>query len=130
MNQPIDSAFREVVPPAPPPELRLRTLQAAKKAVRGDRRHDIWSLAWSSSIIRLGWACSVAALIFGHIVIGSKVQSTSGSTLGPVLTTMVSDTELAEVFDCERITIELPGWEIEVLRNDADETQKENEVQP
>jgi hypothetical protein len=77
-------------------------------------REDIWSWLWRSRPFRFAWATSVAALLFGHIVIGTRAPSGPTDTIRPLLAAATIRDELAEVIDVERVTIELPGWEIQV----------------
>jgi hypothetical protein len=100
------------VPPGPPPELRIRTLQAARAAMTVDGSDDIWSRLWRSRPFRLAWATSVAVLLYGHIVIGAGAPSGPADTIRPLLAAAAIHDELAEVVDVEHVTIELPGWEI------------------
>lgn len=75
---------------------------------------DLWTRIWRSRTAHLAWAASVAALLFGHIIIGVGATSGPADTLRPVLAAAAMRDELAEVIDVERVTIELPGWEIRV----------------
>ena len=81
-----------------------------------DGRDDIWLRLWRSRQIRVAWATSVAALLFGHIVIGSGAGARPGpeDTIRPLMAAAAIRDELAEVIDMERVTIDLPGWEIQV----------------
>jgi len=78
---------------------------------------DIWSRLWKSRPIRLAWAASVAVLLFGHMVIGTGAPSGPPDTLRPVMAAAGLRDELAKVIDVERVTIELPAWEIRVSRD-------------
>jgi len=79
-------------------------------------RDDIWSRLWRSRSIRLAWAASVAVLLFGHIVIGAGALSGPADTIRPLMAAAALRDELAEVMDVERVTTELPGWEIQASR--------------
>ena len=114
MNQPLDPISEGLAPPVPPPELRVSTLQAARAAMTANGRADIWLRLWRSRPIRLVWASSVAALLFGHIVIGAGAPSGPADTIRPVMAAAAIHHELAEVIDVERVTIELPAWEIRI----------------
>lgn len=114
MNQTLDPMREGLAPPVPPAELRVRTLSEARAAMTVNGRDDIWVRLWRSQPIRLIWATSVAALLFGHIVIGAGVPSGPADTIRPVMAAAAIRDELAEVIDVERITIEVPGWEIQV----------------
>ncbi len=85
-------------------------------------RTDIWLTLWRSRPIRLVWASSVAALIFGHIVVGTGAPSGPADTIRPVMAAAAIRDELAEVIDVERLIIELPAWEIRISR-DRGETE-------
>lgn len=119
MKRPLDPMSEGLAPPVPPPELRDRTLQAARAAMRLNGRDDIWLRLWRSRPIRFAWATSVAALLFGHIVIGAGAGARPGpeGTIRPVMAAAAIRDELAEVINMERVTIELPGWEIQVSRD-------------
>ena len=117
MNQPLDPMSKGLAPPAPAPELRVSTLRAARAAMTANGRTDIWLRLWRSRPIRLVWASSVAALLFGHIVIGVGAPSGPADTYRPVMAAAAIDHELAEVIDVERVTIELPAWEIRISAN-------------
>jgi len=104
----------DFVPPSPPPELRRRTLAAARLAMEQAEQSDLWTRIWRSRTAHLAWAASVAALLFGHIVIGVGAASGPAETLRPVMAAAATRDELAEVIDVERVTVELPGWEIRV----------------
>ena len=114
MNHPVDPMSDGLTPPAPPSGLRLRTLQAARKAMAENGRDDIWWRLWGSPQIRLAWASSVAVLLFGHIVIGAGTPSGPANTVRPMMAAAAAYGELAGIIDMERVTIELPGWEIDV----------------
>jgi len=114
MKQPLDPMSGGLGPPVPPPELRDRALQAARAAMTANGRTDIWLRLWRSRPIRLVWASSVAALLFGHIVIGAGAPSGPADTIRPVMAAAAINQELAEVIDVERVTIELPAWEIRI----------------
>lgn len=113
MNQTLEPMREGLAPPVPPAELRVRTLHAARAAMTMNGRDDIWSLLWRSRPIRLAWATSVAALLFGHIVIGAGASSGPADTIRPLMAAAAIHDELAEVIDVERVTIELPRWEIQ-----------------
>lgn len=117
MTNPSSKLTEGLVPPGPPPELRHRALAAARAAMTVNGRDDIWSRLWRSRPIRLAWATSVAALLFGHIIIGAGAPSGPPDTIRPLMAEGAIRDELAEVIDVERVTTELPGWEIQVSRN-------------
>jgi len=119
-----------LAPPVPPPELRDRTLQAARAAMTSDGRDDVWLRLWRSRPIRFAWATSVAALLFGHIVIGSGAPSGPEDTIRPVMAAAAIRDELAAVIDVKRVTIELPGWEIQVSRNRVETESPTDEEDP
>jgi hypothetical protein len=114
MNQPLDHMNEGLAPPVPPPELKVRTLQATRAVMTANGGDDIWLRLWRSQPIRLAWALSVAALLFGHIVIGAGAPSGPADTIRPVMAAAAIHHELAEVIDVERVTTELPGWEIQI----------------
>ena len=114
MNQPLDPMSKGLAPPAPAPELRVSTLRAARAAMTANGRTDIWLRLWRSRPIRLVWASSVAALLFGHIVIGAGAPSGPADTIRPVMAAAAIHDGLAEVINLERVTIELPAWEIRI----------------
>jgi hypothetical protein len=114
MNHPVDPISDGLTPPAPPSELRLHTLQAARKAMTENGRDDIWWRLWDSRPMRFAWASSVAAVLFGHIVIGSGTHSGPANTIRPMMAAAGAAGELAEIIDMKRVTFELPGWETEV----------------
>ncbi len=93
-------------------------------------RGDIWSRLWRSRPVRLAWATSVAALLFGHIVIGAGAPSGPADTIRPLMAAAAISNELAEVIDVERVTIELPGWEIRVSRDRVETEPPTTEEDP
>ncbi len=127
MNQPIDPISEGLAPPIPPVELRARALQVARTAMTENRRDDFWSRLWSSRPIRLAWASSVAVLIFGHVVIGIGTPPGTTHTIRPVMATAAMHDELAEIIDVRRLTIELPGWEVEDSWNHVETEQPTTE---
>ena len=117
MNQPVDPLSDGLAPPAPPFELRHRALREAREAMTERGGDDVWSRLWGSRPIRLAWASSVAVLLFGHIVIGAGASPGPANTVRPMMAAAVAYDELAEIIHMGRVTIELPGWEIEVSRD-------------
>lgn len=57
-------------PPAPPPELRARVLDAARAALlEPPPPADPWSRVWESRSLRVAWAASVLLLLAGHALV-------------------------------------------------------------
>lgn len=103
-------------PPEAPPELRRRVIAAARAAADRTGAPDRWTRIWESRPARLAWAAAVAALIFGHLVIGGPVVRRSAQTAVPLTTAVETDDELAEIVVLGRLTVDLPGWEIRIAR--------------
>ena len=64
----IDRLMEGLVPPKPPPELRSKTLSAARMQLAGEAAPDMWSRIWNHRGLRLAWAASVVVLLAGHIL--------------------------------------------------------------
>jgi len=125
MNDRPDLLPAELVPPSPPPELRRRTLTAARAVLREGRAPDLWHRLWTSRPARLAWAATVAALLIGHLVVAEGPRR---SPAEPALTAALATVrgELAEVAELGRLTAELPGWEIATARSEASPDRKES----
>jgi hypothetical protein len=82
---------------------------------------DLWMRIWENRPIRLAWAASIGALIFGHLVIGEAVSAGPAQPAIPLAVAAGTDAELAEIVDLQRVTVELPGWEM-VTRDTATPT--------
>jgi len=55
-------------PPQPPPELRSKTLAAARERLAGEAAPDVWSRIWNHRKFRLAWAAAVVVLLAGHVL--------------------------------------------------------------
>ncbi|MEX1308982.1 MAG: hypothetical protein AB1Z65_01045 [Candidatus Sulfomarinibacteraceae bacterium] len=106
-----------LAPPQAPPGLRQRVIAAARAAAEGDDEPDRWARIWESRPVRLAWAASIGALIFGHLVIGGPVGRRSAQPAIPLAAAVETDHELAEIVGLERMTVDLPGWEIHIARD-------------
>ena len=53
-------------PPQPPPELRSKTLAAARERLAGEAVPNPWSRIWNHRGLRLAWAATVVVLLVGH----------------------------------------------------------------
>lgn len=104
-------------PPQAPSELRRRVIAAARVAADRTDASDRWARIWESRPARLAWAASVGALIFGHLVVGSPTASRSAQTAVPLAAAVEAEAELAEIAGLERVTADLPGWEIRIARD-------------
>ena len=71
-------------PPQPPPELRAKTLAAARSRMDAETAPDLWSKIWNHRGIRLAWAASVVVLLTGH-VLATLSPTGSVTRVGPVL---------------------------------------------
>jgi hypothetical protein len=65
----VDRLLRGLEPPLPPPDLRSKTLTAARRSVAVEKDTDIWSVIWNSRRIRLMWAGAAALLLAGHVLL-------------------------------------------------------------
>ena len=101
-----------LIPPGPPPELRPRALAAARETMGRSESPDVWSRIWDSRPAHFAWAASVAALLFGHIVLGGVGSTSAVKTAGPIADTSTPLGELNEIALLPRLTVELPGWEV------------------
>ena len=119
-----DPLFECLAPPDPSPELRQRALAAAREALRRAESPDIWTRIWNSRPVQLGWAASVGALLFGHIVIGGVPPAESAFPAMPLAAATGANPELAEVADSGRLTVSLPSWEVDGQRASAKPVQK------
>jgi len=64
----VDRLMEGLEPPQPPPELRSRTLAAARARLAGEAAPDIWSRIWRHRGLRLAWASTVVMLLAGHVL--------------------------------------------------------------
>jgi hypothetical protein len=64
----VDRLMEGLEPPQPPPELRSRTLAAAREQLAADAAPDAWSRIWNHRGMRLAWAATVAVLLAGHVL--------------------------------------------------------------
>jgi hypothetical protein len=62
----VDRMMGGLEPPQPPPELRSKTLAAARERLTGEAAPDMWSRIWSHRGLRLAWAATVVLLLAGH----------------------------------------------------------------
>jgi hypothetical protein len=112
MISPRDPLPAHIGPPEPAPDLRRRTLAAARKALGRAEQPDLWTRLFSSSAVRLAWAASVAALLFGHVVVSGDLATTPTGPALPVRAAAIASEELAEVAAVGRLTVALPGFEV------------------
>lgn len=98
-------------PPAPPAELRSRTLEAARAAVNTSGP-DVWTRIWESAAARLAWAVSVAALVMGHLALGGGAAGAQVSPALPLNAVTASGGELTELAELPRLAVDLPGIEV------------------
>ena len=108
-----------LAPPQAPPELRQRVIAAARAAADRADEPDLWARIWESRPVRLAWAASIGALIYGHLVIGGSIAPRSARPAMPLAAAVEADNELAEIVGLERVTVDLPGWESHVARDPA-----------
>lgn len=106
-------------PPGPPPELRARTLAAARRAMtQRSSRPDFWVRIWSSRPLRLAWAVTLAGLVLGHVLVGiADRKRPIGSP--PATAAASAESELADVVELGRFTVDLPGFEIRITASSA-----------
>ena len=112
MNQERDFMSDGLTPPVPPSELRGRVLTAARDAMARGDSPDMWTRIWESRPARLAWAASIGALIFAHLVIGGSVSAGPAEPAFPLAAAAGSNDELSEIIGLQRMTADLPGWEI------------------
>ena len=117
-------------PPEAPPELRRRVIAAARAAADRADAPDRWARIWESRPARLVWAASIGTLIFGHLVIGGPAASRSAQTAVPLAAAVEADAELAEIAGLERVTADLPGWEIQIVRDPGQTAPPANHEDP
>jgi len=63
----VDRLMQGLEPPSPPPDLRSRTLAAARKSVTDETTTDFWSTIWNNRGVRLVWVGAAALLLAGHV---------------------------------------------------------------
>ena len=107
-----DPLFEGLAPPDPSPELRQRVLAAAREALGQAESPDIWTRIWGNKAAHLAWSTSVGVLLFGHIIMGGAVSKESSRPAMPLVAATTVKGELAEVVGLQRISAELPGWEV------------------
>lgn len=112
MNLRSDHLSGNLIPPQAPPELRQRVLSAARQTMGQAAPRDLWTRIWESRPIRLAWAASIGALIFGHLVIGGAVSAGPAQPAIPLAAAVGADDELAEIIDLQHVTVDLPRWEL------------------
>ena len=94
MNHRNDRLSSGLIPPGPLPELRQRTLAAAREAMGRAESSDIWSRIWDSRSAHFAWAASVAVLLFGHIILGGGGSTPPVKTVHPVTASSSGSVEL------------------------------------
>ena len=82
------------------------------EAEGGDAAPDRWTRIWESRTARLAWAASIGVLIFGHLVIGGSVSAGPAEPAFPLAAAAGSNDELSEIIGLQRMSVDLPGWEI------------------
>ena len=130
MNQRPDHFSESFVPPQAPPELRGRVLTAARNAMERGDSPDMLTRIWESRPVRLAWAASIGALLFGHLVIGGSVSAGPAEPAFPLAAAAVSNDELSEIIGLQRMTVDLPGWEIPSRIADAPTDQSSENGDP
>lgn len=112
MSHQRDLMSGKMIPPSPPPELKGRAVSAARAAMNRAEEPDVWMRIWGSRLARLAWAASIGALIFGHLVIGGAVSAGPTEPALPLAAVAEANDELAEIVGLQRLTVDLPGWEV------------------
>lgn len=104
-DQRIDSLFRDLAPPEPPPELRSEALKPALEALQQPPPPDIWSRIWSSRPLRLAWSASFSVLVLCHLGLTlSRTSPIDPKQTGHLTTgSIASEEELAEVLYLSRL---------------------------
>lgn len=85
-------------PPAPPAELRERTLRRAREVLLAPT--DVWTRIWGSRALRLGWAASIALLLVGHAAVGPRRTRAASK---PDATSPAIDRELTSIARLPRL---------------------------
>jgi hypothetical protein len=93
MNSELKKLLANTRPPAPPPELRDRTLRVALGAAGRQSKQDRWSQIWHSLPLRYAWAASLACLLLAHILISAAPQSWPTASRGFALNQISEVTE-------------------------------------
>ncbi len=112
MNHRRNPVSGKMVPPGPPPGLKGRAVAAAREAMNRGEEPDVWMRIWGSRPVRLAWAVSVGVLLFGHLLIGGATPAGSDGPAFPLAAVVGTDDELAEIIGLQRVTVDLPGWEL------------------
>jgi len=84
-NHIVERLMEGLEPPPPPPELRAKTLTAARERLTGEPVMDPWSRIWDHRGLRLAWAATVVLLLGGH-VLATLSPAGSPSSIEPALT--------------------------------------------
>lgn len=107
-----DALSGGLCPPTPPPELRTRTLSAARQVVDRTNEPDVWTRIWNSRPAQFAWAASVAGLIFAHLVVPNPVSGNRPDAALPLAAAAGADAELAEIAALPRLSSTLPRFEV------------------
>jgi hypothetical protein len=88
----VERLLEGLEPPQPPPELRSKTLSAARQRMAGEAAPDVWSRIWNHRALRLAWAATVVVLLAGHVL----ATNSSVGRLGPVDPTLMAEYRVDE----------------------------------
>lgn len=105
-ERPLD-VFAGLEIPAPPSDLRARSVVAARSAMaESTAPAGLWSRLWYHRGLRLAWAGSVGALLIAHAAVSpnpSEVVSENLAQPAFLSAATVNDVELAEIVDLPRV---------------------------
>ena len=112
-----DAVLERFQTPAPPADLRARSLTAARLAMaRSDGRVDLWTRLSESLAARLAWAAAVAGLVLAHVILSFPTQPAPPLRESPLLLAGAApDPELAATVTLPRLrSIRLPQLDVSI----------------
>jgi hypothetical protein len=93
-DQVVERLMDGLEPPQPPPELRSKTLAAARKQMEAEALPNVWSRVWNHRGLRLAWAAAAVLLLTGHVLLIPG----KGTVLNPVGPALVAENRVDEQF--------------------------------
>ena len=93
-DQVVERLMEGLEPPQPPPELRSKTLAAARERMEAKSLPDVWSRVWNHRRLRLAWAAAAVLLLAGHVLL---IPGKS-AVLNPVEPALVAENRVDEQF--------------------------------
>ena len=95
----LEELFGGLQPPGAPPELRRRSLEAARRAPVTSGAVDVWTRVWASRTARWAWASAVTVLLLANVGLSLRpAHLPADSTTSPFLIAgLPPESDLAEL---------------------------------